>query len=168
VTTRDPIQVLAARARALAVRDLGDNAHLTEELATFTVDNQYLGIPMARVSRVAVLHHMTEIPGGPPWLIGMIAVEGHLVSLLDVTAFLGLGRRGARDITSALLVTWQGREIGIAAEQLLGIEDVPLADIGVLADSGPFNRVARLGKRDLLLLDVVALFGDPRLARGAQ
>ena len=36
--------------------------------------------------------------GGPPYLLGICALAGHLVSVLDVAAFLGLRQRGLNDV----------------------------------------------------------------------
>jgi chemotaxis signal transduction protein len=167
ISTRDPAEVLKARARALAIRDESELQREVEELATFAIGGHLLGVPMSRVSRAAALKHLTEIPGGPPWLVGLTAVEGHLVSLLDLAVFLDLGRRGVGDVTGAIIVSANGREIGLAAEHLLGIEDVPVRAIAPLPDGkvheSPLDRVARLPGREMLLLDVQKLFDDPRL-----
>jgi purine-binding chemotaxis protein CheW len=163
---RDVGAILRERARILALRDASELAATTEELATFGIGGHLIGVPMVRVTRAAALKHLTEIPGGPPFLVGVTAVEGQLVSLLDLAVLLGLSRRGVGDITGSLVVSWGAREIGLAAEQLFGIEDVPVRDIAPLPGAtGPLTRVARLPERELLLLDVETLFDDPRLGK---
>jgi chemotaxis signal transduction protein len=168
IQPRDAKRVLEARARALAMREEDEDTAGALELATFTIGGHLLGVSMASVTRAAALRHLTEIPGGPPWLPGLTAVEGSLVSLLDLASFLELGRRGVGDVTGAIIVSEGGREIGLAAEQLLGIEDVPARAIAPLPVTGgaasPLDRVARLPGREVLLLDVPKLFDDPRLA----
>jgi purine-binding chemotaxis protein CheW len=160
--------VLRERARLLALRDEGDLASTTEELATFAIGGHHIGVPMARVTRAAALKHLTEIPGGPPYLVGVTAVEGHLVSLLDLASLYGLERRGVGDVTGSLVVAHGPREIGLAAEQLFGIEDVPQKTIAPLPGAvGPLTRIARLPDRQVLLLDVELLFDDPRLGNRA-
>lgn len=162
---RDVAAVLHARARALAEREQGDRDHATEELATFSIGGHTIGVPMERVTRAAALRHLTEIPSGPGYLVGLTAFEGHLVSLVDLATFLDLARQGVGDVTGALVVAWKGRELGLAAEQLHGIENVPLHTIAPLPGGvGPVQRIAqRSGAGDLLLLDVEALIENPRL-----
>jgi chemotaxis signal transduction protein len=158
--------ILRERARILAVPEAEDDSADTEELAVFASGGHYLGVPMAQVTRAAALKHLTEIPGGPPFLVGVTAIEGHLVSLLDLPLFLGLSRRGIGDVTASLVVVSGAREIGLAAEDLFGIEDVPARSIAALPGAvGPLLRVARLPEREVLLLDVDLLFSDPRLGR---
>ena len=165
---RDLAAVLRERARALArpeVEEAGD----TEALATFTSAGHALGVPLDRVLRASELRHLTEIPGGPAYLLGVTTVEGHLVSLLDLAAFLGLPRRGVADVRGVLVVTAGERALGLAAEQLTGLLDLPQsAAVAMPGGAGALGRVAR-GRAayggDLFLLDVDVLFADARLAR---
>jgi purine-binding chemotaxis protein CheW len=163
---RDITTLLRERAQALARPEV-EEARDAEAFATFTVGGHAVGVPLGRVLRASDLRHLTEIPGGPPWLLGLTAVEGHLVSLLDLARFLGLPRSGVADVRGSLVVSSGKREIGLVAEQLLGIADLPASSLMALpSGDGPLRRVAR-GKgphgADLLVLDVDALFDDPRL-----
>jgi chemotaxis signal transduction protein len=139
-----------------------------EALAKFTVGGHALGVPLACVARASDLHHLTEIPSGPPWLIGLTAVEGYLVSLLDLAVFLDLGRTGVADVRGSLVVVAGKREIGLVAEQLLGIADLPqTALVALPGENGPIRRVAQghgLHGGDLLVVDVDVLFEDARLS----
>jgi chemotaxis signal transduction protein len=162
---RDVEGMLRARARKLAMRARDESALATEELATFSVGGNQIGVSTVSVVHAAPLEHLTEIPGGPPWLEGVTTVGGRLVSLLDLAALLGLSCSGVGDVTTNLVVGWGAREIGLAAEHLFGIEDVPRNAIAPLPNAdGPLTRIANLSNRQLLLLDVPTLFGDPRLA----
>jgi purine-binding chemotaxis protein CheW len=163
---RDISAILQQRARALAEPEV-EEADDAEAFATFTVGGHAIGVPLLHVLRASDLRHLTEIPEGPPWLVGVTAIEGHLVSLLDLARFLGLPRAGVADVRGSLVVAAGKREIGLVAEQLLGIADLPPSSVMALPGAdGPLRRVARAqgpGGGDLLLLDVEALFDDPRL-----
>jgi chemotaxis signal transduction protein len=155
------------RARALA-RQEEAAAEDAETLATFTVGGHALGVPLERVLRVSELHHLTEVPGAPPFLLGLTTVDGFLVSLLDLADFLGLSRHGVADVRGLLVVGAQNREIGLGAEQLLGIVDVPRTQAVPLGVTPVLPWVARGHgpyRTDLLLLDVEAIFADARLAQ---
>jgi purine-binding chemotaxis protein CheW len=161
---RDVEAILRGRAQQLAVRAQDESALTTEELATFSIGGHHIGVSMASVTHAATLTHLTEIPGGPAWLVGITTVEGQLISLLDLSALLRLSQRGVGDVTTSLVVAAGGREIGLAAEQIFGVEDVPRTAIAPLqTTNGPLTRIARLGERQVLVLDVVTLFSDARL-----
>jgi chemotaxis signal transduction protein len=162
---RDPDEILRERARALSARE-GEGPGPTEELVTFTIGGHTFAVAVGQVLRAAALRHFTEIPGGPPYLIGVTGVEGHLVSLLDLTQFVGLVRHGVGDVTVCLVVGRASRELGLAVEQLLGIEDVPTREITPNPSGGPLTRVATIGARRLLIVDLERLLDDPRLGLG--
>jgi len=167
-SARDVTAGLRERARALAQRE-HEEARDAEALACFTVAKQAIGVSLSHLLRVSELVHLVEVPAGPPWLYGLTAVEGHLVSLLDLGAFLDLPRTGVADVSGIVVVSSGSRAIGLGAEQLLGIADVSASELMTLPDgAGPIRRMARLGGsrgRDVMLLDVEALFEDPRLQR---
>jgi chemotaxis signal transduction protein len=155
--------ILRERARLLARPEWEDHDD-TVELAAFKIGGHTIGVPLMHVSRAADLRHLTEIPGGPPHLIGVTAVDGKLVSLLDLTALYGLRGRGIGDVTGTILVAHGRREIALAAEQLVGIEDVPPEAIKPIPGAqSPLSRIATLESQAMLVLDVEALFADARL-----
>jgi purine-binding chemotaxis protein CheW len=159
-------EILQRRARALAVRDEGERATAVETLATFAIGGHHLAVPVAQMVRASPLRHLSEIPGGPPYLLGITAVDGHLVTLLDLAALYQLPRHGVGDVTGVVVVASGAREIGLGAEQLSGIEDVPLRALGPLPGAaGALTRVAHLPPRELLVLDVPLLFDDARLGK---
>jgi purine-binding chemotaxis protein CheW len=155
--------ILRERARQLARPDWDEHDD-TVELAAFKIGGHLIGVPLMHVARAAELRHLTEIPGGPQHLIGVTAVDGKLVSLLDLTALYGLRGRGIGDVTGTLLVVHGRREIALAAEQLVGIEDVPPEAIKpVPGADNPLSQIATLATHSMLVLDVAALFADARL-----
>jgi chemotaxis signal transduction protein len=165
MSSRDVAEILRARAAALARRDESVEEGATASLASFSIGGHSIAVPVAQVTRASALRHLTEIPGGPPYLVGVTAVDGHLVSLLDLAAFLALPRRGLHDVVAVMVVTAGAREIGLCAEQLHGIEDVQERAITVLpGQAGPLGRVVKGAARELLVLDVEQLFDDPRLS----
>jgi purine-binding chemotaxis protein CheW len=161
---RDIDAILRRRAEQLALHADDEGARATEELVTFSVGPHQIGVPTVWVGHAATIHHLTEVPGGPAWLVDITTVEGQLVSLVELCALLGLAQRGVRDAVSSLVVASGGRQIGLTAEQIFGIEDVPSAAIAALPSAdGPLTRIANLPACQLLVLDdVPALLADPR------
>ena len=143
--TRDVERILAERARALAVVEEAVPTG-TRTLAAFTMGGHELAVPIEALSRAIDLGVVTEIPGGPAHLLGVIVVDNRLVSLLDVPAFLGLPAHGVADVNTALVVQHGGRQIALAAERLQRIADFAL-------DAAAPR-----------LVDVAALFADARLS----
>ena len=145
--TRDVERILAERARALsAVEEAAPSG--TRTLAAFVMGGYELAVPIEALSRAVDLDVVTEIPGGPEHLLGVIVVDNRLVSLLDVPLFLALPARGVGDVTTALVVQHGGRQIALAAERLLRIAEFARDDDAAAPR----------------LVDVAALFADARLS----
>jgi purine-binding chemotaxis protein CheW len=143
---RDVERILAERARLLSAVE--EPAPLgTRTLAAFVMGGHELAVAIEALSRAVDLGVVTEIPGGPAYLLGVMVVDNRLVTLLDLPVFLGLPARGVGDVTSALVVQHGGRQIALAAEQLSRI-----ADFAVDGADAPE------------LVDVAALLADPRLS----
>lgn len=163
---RNVAAILRRRAQALALRDDEEQNLATTALVTFSLRGYHIGVPVGDVKRAAPLRHLSEIPGGPRHLIGVTAVDGHLVSLVDLTLFYDLPRHGVGDITGVVAVGTGAREIGLCAEQLTGIEDVPARALQPLPGAvGALVRLARVPSRELWVLDVKLLFDDARLGK---
>ncbi len=162
-------RLLHERATQLARRErTSDESTLLPHVA-FQAAGQQFAVPLRYVVYASRLRHLTPIPGGPPYLLGICALAGHLVSVLDVAAFLNLRQRGLSDVACCLVVSDEGRELGLCAERLLGIEDVPAATISPWLSGSPvIPHVATLSKLRLLILDLPQLLSDPRLQEERQ
>lgn len=157
-------RLLSERAAQLARRELDDNQATLLPHVAFQAAGQQFAVPLRYVVHASRLRHLTPIPGGPPYLLGICALAGHLVSVLDVAAFLDLRQRGLSDVACCLVVSLQGRELGLCAERLLGIEDIPAGQLAPwLSGSVMISHVATLPKLQLLILDLPQLLSDPRL-----
>jgi purine-binding chemotaxis protein CheW len=165
---REIEQILRQRATAMATRDRHDEVVQTEAVVTFVLAGYCLGVPLARVAHVGTINQLSEIPGAPEYLVGAIVSRGRVVSLLDLALFLPLKRLGGGDVTAAITIAHEGRELGLAAEQLIGVEDIA-SDIIVGAGGfpPPIPRLAPLRNRDVLLLDTGLLLQDRRIAQVA-
>lgn len=171
-STSSKLSILAARAERLASAE--DEAQITATLAYvgFIVSGQCFGVPLPHVIYAGRLRHLTPLPGGSPYLLGITVLAGHLVSVLDVASFLELRQQGLGDVTCCLVVQCDGREIGLAAEQLIGIEDIPpqrissVGNLGSSSSNGIVCRAAFLDRLRMLLIDLERLIADSRLSGG--
>lgn len=164
-------QVLRQRALALAQGDRRAQADQSESLVVFSIGGQTFGVPLADVAYAGRLRHLTPIPSGVSHLLGITLLSGFLISVLDVATLLSLRRQGVGDVTCCLVVQCGGRDIGLAAEQVVGIEEIPVRDISAISiggGTGAITRVALLQRLQVLIIDVARLIADPRLKGGAR
>ena len=162
---RDVLALLRARAQKLALVESEAHAVDHEQHVAFTLGGHALAVPLGAVLYAGRLRHLTVVPGADASLLGVTALSGHVVTVLDVAALLQLPRSGLRDLGACLVVQIGARKLGLAADQLLGIEDIPGDCIRSFAAGGAeLPRVATLRERQVLLVSLPALLRDPRLA----
>lgn len=160
--------ILRGRAERLARAEGETEVAAIEPLVAWNASGHCFGVRLEHVVYAGRLRHLTPLPGGSPYLLGITVLAGHLVSVLDVAAFLELRQQGLGDVTCCLVVQSGGREIGLAAEQLIGIEDVPMGRISAVGNPGPsaiISRAAFLDRFRILMIDLERLISDPRLGK---
>jgi purine-binding chemotaxis protein CheW len=81
-----------ARGAALA-RDEEEGAELRRELLSFRLDDSPYAIPVERVREIVRLREITAVPKMPDWVLGVIALRGEVVQVVDLRMCLGLAPR---------------------------------------------------------------------------
>ena len=169
MSARDIETELRERALRLA-RSVGTAKQTsTESYVAFLIGKQCFGVPLRSVVYAGRLRHLTPIPNGPPHLLGITLMAGHLISVLDISSLFSLRRPGVADINSCLIIESGPRKIGLAAEQALGIEEIPqdqISEISLGERASSIRRAAFVERMHILLLDPQAVLSDPRLIQG--
>ena len=164
-------QILERRARnAAQVRE--ELKDPDARLLLFRAAGEAYAVDLNTVSAITLIRSMTPLPGVPRALSGLLNVRGRSVTALDLALFLGGAVAKSRrivDAGKAITVGWEGREVALIAEDLLGIREVFAGDVKPVAGALASEPVKALGPDGVHVIDVAALFQDPRLvARGAR
>ncbi len=79
-------------ARTASLTSLGaeEETLLVRELLSFRLDGSPYALPVERVREIVRLREITEIPGVPPWVLGVVALRGEVVQVVDLRMRLGL------------------------------------------------------------------------------
>jgi chemotaxis signal transduction protein len=169
VSARDIEDELRERALRLS-RSAGNKKPIsTESFVAFLIGKQCFGVPLSAVVYAGRLRHLTPIPNGPQHLLGITLLSGHLISVLDIASLFGLRRPGVADVNSCLIIESGPRKIGLAAEQALGIEEIPqdqISEISLGEGAASIRRAAFVERMHILLLDPQSVLTDPRLGGG--
>ncbi len=116
---------------------------------------------------------VTRVPGTKPWILGLSNVRGDLVTIVDLSLFLG-GKRSILTARSRLLASsLRGRPVGLLVDEVFGQQDF-VADEATgaqLARGSPLSayisKQFHMGKDVWQELDLDALFGTPEFLHGA-
>jgi purine-binding chemotaxis protein CheW len=136
------------------------------ELLSFTLGEELYAIESGHVGAVLPLPHFTPLPGTPPFVLGIVNVRGHIVSVLDLRVLFELPIEGLSDKNYLVVLRNQEMEFGLLADRIRGIEQIPrdslqagLANLtGIRA-----NYLLGVTAEQATVLDGARLLGDPNL-----
>ena len=116
---------------------------------------------------------VTRVPGTKPWILGLSNVRGDLVTIVDLSCYLG-GERSAVTSRSRLLASsLRGRPLGLLVDEVFGQRNFVASQAtgAQLSGDSPLNAYISkqfcLGKDVWQELDLDALFGTPEFLNGA-
>ena len=140
---------LLARTRQWAEQEQQEQVEDWLEVLTFSISGELYAIESQHVAEVLPLTQYTALPGVPPYVLGIVNVRGHIVSLLDLRVLFDLPIGGLSDKNFMAVLRSKEMEFGLLIDRVQGI--------GRIRRDGLQKRVANLvGIRAAYLLGVTA------------
>lgn len=138
--------LIEARTQALARRgrDVARAARTRAFLVCRCGTERY-GLPLGAVAQVHPARACTSVPGAPPALLGIVALAGRIVSVLDLGR--SLGRPASADPQAGHLVLLRGGTvpIALAVDRVVAVRDVAAPDAEAGADGAGLGQDAVSG-----------------------
>jgi purine-binding chemotaxis protein CheW len=132
----------------------------------FTVGAEMYAVGYGHIREVIPLPRVTPLPCVPPYVRGIINVRGRIVSLLDLMSILGLSESDVGPTSSVIILQSPDTELGLLADEILGLAEIPLASIHAPPPGLTDARAGRLRgvtAEGLMLLDAGRLLSDRSL-----
>jgi len=127
---RERQRILRARAKLLAREaDRGETSIASVEVVEFMLAHERCAIESRYIREIQPLRDLTPLPCAPPFVLGLISVRGQILSVIDVKKFLDLRQNGLSDLNKVIVVRTDRMEVGIVADDILGVRSISLADI---------------------------------------
>lgn len=144
--------------RAAASRDDDEGAELIRELLSFRLEDAPYAIPVERVREIVRLREITGVPKTPDWVLGVVALRGEVVQVVDLRMRLGLPA-GERSRRSRIIVLHgdDDRITGVlvdAVEQVLRVNEEAFRGASASADSAAVTELCLQGEDFVSVLDV--------------
>lgn len=140
--------------------------HLT--VLVLRVDDLDVALPVADVGGVLRMVALTDLPGAPAVVAGLVDLHGDAVPVVDLRRRLGRGHRAARLDDLLVLVETADRRLLVWVDAVEGLADLAPDDVGSLDDglaSSPhLTGVARAVDGLLYVHDPAAFLGLPEIA----
>lgn len=159
ITAEQRREVLRQRARELArVLTPLDRIDVLEVLEV-RLGTERFGVPVAAVQAVAVVRHVTPVPGAAPPLVGIAAWRGELLELFDLRSQLGLNAGPPADSTRVVVIAHERAGLGILVDAVDGLALIDRASLREPALSAGARRalVAGITEDALAVLDTSTL-----------
>ena len=122
--------ILKARAMALAkeVKSVEeDEAYL--EVVDFFLAHERYALALSHIREVYPLKELTELPGLPPFVLGITNVRGQILSVIDLKKFFELPGQELTDLSRVIILRSREMEFGILADQIVGVCSIPVKDV---------------------------------------
>jgi twitching motility protein PilI len=139
----------------------------------FSVGDARLTCSINKVHEFLPPPPVTRVPGTKPWILGLANVRGDLVTVIDLSAYLG-GETTRMTMRSRLLAaTLRGRPVGLLVDEVFGQQnfDPEQASRAELDEDSPLQPYISNQYQDdgevWQELDLDALFGTPEFLNGA-
>lgn len=123
-------RILKARALALAKpKKEKEAAREGIEVVEFLLAREKYGVESMFVREVYPVKDLTWLAGAPPFVLGILNVRGKIYSVVDLKKFFDLSKGEVAALNKVILLSGEGMEVGILADQILGVRFLPAAEI---------------------------------------
>ena len=128
------------------------------ELLAFRLDGSRYAIPVERVREIVRIRQIAVVPKMPSWVLGVVALRGDVVQLVDLRMRLGMpsvepGKRsriivlhGDDDRVTGVLVD--------TVDQVLRVSEEAFRDAAVSSESGAVSELCIQGEDFVSVIDV--------------
>ena len=120
------------------------------------VDSLVLGVPTEQFLTVVDWVEPTPLPFGPEAAFGVVSIQGRMFTVVDIETVLGM--RSKRKNTKAIAALRGDDQLAIAVVSVVENVNIDLNSIVPEVESSLIQGRARVDEKEVLLLDVDALF----------
>jgi len=141
---------------------------------TFLLADEVYGLEILKVREIIGLMAITNVPGTPDYVCGVINLRGKVIPVVDLRRKFGMMTAEQTEETCIIVVNVNGVEMGTVVDKVYEVLDIPEEDIEDAPDLGMdvhTNVILGMGKVDkkiTILLDINKILGGDAEELGAQ
>lgn len=121
---RDPGETLRKRARALAApREALERAEQIEAVV-FRLSGERFAIETAWLQEVFPATEVVQVPGTPPFVLGIVGLRAEVLSVVDLRRLFGLNEHGLSDMNRLLVLASGDMRFGVLADAVEGVGNI--------------------------------------------
>lgn len=118
--------ILRSRAKRLAREPEREGvAEEYIETVAFLLAHETYAIETPFIREVCPLTELTPLPCTPDYILGIINIRGHILTIMEMKKFFDLPEKGITDLNRIIVVEEEDMALGILADEIIGIRNVP-------------------------------------------
>lgn len=164
-TTNSEILKKRARAAAEPPRDETHDA-AKSELVVFRLAHEEYALSTEWILEVAPLREYAPLPGSPPFVLGVTALRGRMLAVIDLRRLFELPEPGITDLNRVIVLSDLHMEFGVLADSVAGVRSLSLDAIAAMPPTinGVRAVLSRgIGPDGVIVLDAEAMLTAPEL-----
>jgi len=158
--------ILEERARELAHPRKEKDESIFIEVLKFQLAYKEYAIEMKYIREVIITREITPVPGTPDYIVGICAVRGEIISLIDLNNLLLIPKKGLTDLNQVIVISNGAITFGLLIDDIVGIENIQYETV-LNKSSEPISTYHdyMLGtyERDVIVLDAGSLLSNPKM-----
>lgn len=133
------------------------------QVVVFKLGDETYAVDIASVREIITLQPITQVPGAPAFVEGILNLRGHVIPVMDLRGRFGLPRTGPTRETRIMVVEVRGHTLGLVVDAVSEVLRVPAQAVEpphkltVGVDAAFLQGVAKLSHRLVILLNLEQL-----------
>lgn len=115
---------LSQRTREWAVAVPEERPEAWLEVLSFSLGEEHYAVETRHVAQVLALAQFTPLPNTPPFVLGIVNVRGHIVSVVDLRVLFELPISGLSDKNFLVILQGPEMEFGLLIDRVCGIQAI--------------------------------------------
>jgi purine-binding chemotaxis protein CheW len=144
---------------------------LKDKYLSFRLGKESYGIDIRYVTEIIVMQEITKVPDMPDFIIGVINLRGHVISVMDIRSRFNLEYRDYDDRTCIIVVEVDDIMVGLVVDTVSEVSNIKESDIEPppkMHSGIKSHYIQGLGKVDnqvKILLDITKILREEELGQ---
>ena len=155
--------ILSERAKELAKPEEKPQEVSSIEVLKFQLLYHEYAVELKLVRESVLSREITQVPGTPEYVIGVLPVRGEIIPLIDLRVLLKIPDTGLTDLNQVIILTDGIITFGILADQITGIIAIPRDQISPVNPDqarGKPEYILGIGINDLVIINAAKILAD--------
>lgn len=136
---------------------------------TFYLEDEVYGVHIADVKEIIAMMKTTPVPKTPKFIQGVMNLRGNIIPVVDMRLKFDMPSVPPQTYTAIVIINLDNKLIGFIVdkvEEVINVMDEQLSlppEFGGHIDTKFIKHMAQYKQKVVMILDLVALFGDEEL-----